>query len=425
MLPKEANYTPLYLRECLPVEGTHGVGFMKTILFISYYFPPMGMGGVQRVVNFVTWLQKFGYQVVVLTVKGVKYFAYEKVNSLPGIKVLRTESFDPLRVTKFLFPYVDFFSLKTRIGKVGRFFVPDNKVGWCPFALLSGITVNCDIILASLPPFTGGVVGYFLKKIKKIPLIIDMRERWPYYPHLTPIHKQLDEMIKCHILKEADCIIGVSPRIKADLYKINPNIYILPHGYNPQDFNYNTQPTSFTITHVGSFLGGRTVYYLFSAVNKLISTGKIKKGEIKINLIGFCPEKEKRLATTFNLTEVVTFFDYLPHKESMKYLSSSTILWLVQSPKEYNIFPGKIGEYIGAGKPILATVPPAGEVSLFLTHTKIGKVVPPDDVEGIVHLLYEFYSQFKSRTLSSPSISLPFKWENLVKKLSKIITTLT
>jgi glycosyltransferase involved in cell wall biosynthesis len=384
----------------------------------------MGMGGIQRVVNFVKWLHKFGYNIIVLTVKEVKYFAYEEVKFFPDIKVLRTESLDPLRVAKFLLPSSNLFSLKNKIGKMSKFFTPDNKIGWLPFALLTGIKLKFDIILASLPPFSGGVVGYFLKKIKRTPLIIDLRERWPYYSHLTPIHKQLDEMVKSKVLKNADCIIGVSPRIKDELYKINPNIHIIPHGYNPVNFKY-TQSPKFTITHVGSLIGGRTVYYLFSAVNKLINTHKIKKEEIKINLIGFCPEEEKKLATTFKLNEVVSFFDYLPHKESMNYLSSSTILWLVQSKEENNIFPGKIGEYIGTLKPILATVP-KGEVSFFLTHTKIGKVVSPDDIEGIAHLLYDFYSKFKSHTLStpSPSIAVSFKWENLVKKLSLIINTL-
>ncbi|HMT12896.1 MAG TPA: glycosyl transferase, partial [Ignavibacteria bacterium] len=42
---------------------------MKKVLIISYYFPPSGGPGVQRVLKFVKYLPEFGWQPIVLTVK--------------------------------------------------------------------------------------------------------------------------------------------------------------------------------------------------------------------------------------------------------------------------------------------------------------------------------------------------------------------
>ena len=40
---------------------------MTKILILAYYFPPIGGGGVQRVVKFVKYLPQFGYKPIVVT----------------------------------------------------------------------------------------------------------------------------------------------------------------------------------------------------------------------------------------------------------------------------------------------------------------------------------------------------------------------
>ncbi|HCA81767.1 MAG TPA: glycosyl transferase, partial [Bacteroidetes bacterium] len=42
---------------------------MKKVLIVSYYFPPSGGPGVQRVLKFVKYLPEFGWQPHVLTVQ--------------------------------------------------------------------------------------------------------------------------------------------------------------------------------------------------------------------------------------------------------------------------------------------------------------------------------------------------------------------
>ena len=42
---------------------------LKKVLVISYYWPPSGGPGVQRVLKFCKYLNKFGWEPIVLTVK--------------------------------------------------------------------------------------------------------------------------------------------------------------------------------------------------------------------------------------------------------------------------------------------------------------------------------------------------------------------
>ena len=44
---------------------------MKKILFISYYFPPLGGGGVQRSLKFIKYLPQYGWDPIIISSKGL------------------------------------------------------------------------------------------------------------------------------------------------------------------------------------------------------------------------------------------------------------------------------------------------------------------------------------------------------------------
>ena len=46
---------------------------MKKVLIITYYWPPAGGPGVQRVLKFAKYLPEFGWQPIILTVKNGEY----------------------------------------------------------------------------------------------------------------------------------------------------------------------------------------------------------------------------------------------------------------------------------------------------------------------------------------------------------------
>ena len=46
---------------------------MKKVLVISYYWPPSGGPGVQRVLKFCKYLPEFGWEPIVLTVKNGEF----------------------------------------------------------------------------------------------------------------------------------------------------------------------------------------------------------------------------------------------------------------------------------------------------------------------------------------------------------------
>ena len=51
---------------------------MNKALFISNYFPPMGLGGILRTLKLAEYLGQYDWQVVVLTVSPKKLFVVDE-----------------------------------------------------------------------------------------------------------------------------------------------------------------------------------------------------------------------------------------------------------------------------------------------------------------------------------------------------------
>jgi len=124
---------------------------------IAYYFPPLGMGGVQRMAKLAKYLPHYGYNVHVLTVRPIRYPAHDDtlLNELPEqVTIHRSGSSDPARISKFIPVPIRAGSRVKALAKEksGRFW-PDSKIGWKrpAFRLARKIAANLnpDIILSS------------------------------------------------------------------------------------------------------------------------------------------------------------------------------------------------------------------------------------------------------------------------------------
>ena len=51
---------------------------VKKLLLVAYYTPPLGMSGVMRVTKLAKYLPRFGWEPLVLTVKPIAYYHYDR-----------------------------------------------------------------------------------------------------------------------------------------------------------------------------------------------------------------------------------------------------------------------------------------------------------------------------------------------------------
>lgn len=385
----------------------------KNVLVIAYYFPPMGLSGVQRTLKFVKYLPEYGWKPVVLTCSPRNYYAYDD-DLLNDLKLEETIIYrTPTKQTKQ--KTQKFYT--SMVQKVGRFalqtiYQPDSKVIWRKPAIELGRKIlkenKIDVIFATAPPWTDFMIAQQLSKEFDIPYVIDYRDVWTdncfqYFP--TPFHKVYAVNLEHDVLSHASGIIVTSRHTKELLIKRydflgHKDISIIPHGYDAEDFegldNIKPNPSKFTITHSGLFQDNRTPKYFFQAMQIFLRNNPEAADILEAKFIGLMRKNHLKFIKEFSLERNVKLLGYMSHKNAVEELVSSDVLWLMQ--KDDVRTPGKLYEYIGARKPLLVSLPD-GVMKQTALATKACIATNPDDVPGIVAALEKYYSLWRRKSL--------------------------
>lgn len=421
-------------------------GSTRNVLVIAYYFPPMGLSGVQRTLKFVKYLPQFGWRPTVVTVTPTGYFAedYTLLDELRGqsVDIIRIGSIDlnrlfrkkgviklPSEFTRKLFTFLSDF-----------FFIPDNKIGWQKRVLrelgplTKGKTFN--LIFATAPPFTDFLIGRNLSERYKIPLVIDYRDVWHEYPYKlypTPLHKYLNYRLEREVLRSASAVITTNRRVKELLLKrykfLNYNdVKIISQGYDPADF-VNSKPgkrhdRTFRIAHAGTFYADRTPQKFLQAIKQALSVHPPLAEKLELRFIGAFRDIDRRLISSLGLDKFTTILGYLDHRTCVRELVEADVLWLTLGNDKQS--PGKVYEYLGAKKPVLACVPD-GFIKQTISETGAAIVVNPDDVNGITKAVIEFFEQHQKGRLPKPRQEVVERYNRimLTEELAKVFGFLT
>ena len=418
---------------------------MKKVLIIAYYFPPLGGSGVQRILKFVKYLPQFGWQPTILTVGNIAY--YTKDESLLkeiehlNIKIIRTQSNDP---NSFLHKKKDIVKMpKERTRRLlnflsDMFFIPDNKIGWKRHALKAAGEViakeKFDVIFATAPPATDFLIGIELKKRYKIPVVIDYRDSWLRYPFKffpTILHRYIHYRKEKTVVHKSDMITVTHRRVKEEIltrhkFLRHEDVTILPHGYDPEDMVVDDPGVlphieKMRITYSGMFYGNITPVYFLQALAKVFKENPQIRGRIEACFVGLFRPEHINLINHLGLQNSVNLLGYLEHKEAVRYLLASDVLWVMMQDDWTT--PGKIFEYIGAGKTILGCVP-EGYIRSIIQEAG-GVCVDPTNVDAIALQILQLYQQYERNELhgAKPEVVEKYNRLKLTGELAKIFTT--
>ncbi len=417
---------------------------MKKVLIIAYYFPPLGGSGVQRTLKFVKYLPQFGWQPTVLTVGNTAYYAKDdsllkEIESL-NIRIIRTQSNDP---NSILHKKKDIVKMpKERTRRIlnfisDTFFIPDNKIGWKRHAVKAASEVmekeKFDVIFATAPPATDFLIGVELKKRFKLPLVVDYRDSWLSYPFKffpTPLHRYLHFRKEKLVLHKSDMITVTHRRVKEEIltrhrFLRHDDVVILPHGFDPEDLQVDNPGVlphieKMRITYSGMFYGTKTPVYFLQALAKVFKENPQLRGRIEACFAGLFRAEHINLINQLGLQNSVNLLGYLEHKESVRYLLASDVVWVMMQDDWET--PGKIFEYIGTKKKILGCVP-KGYIRAIIEEAG-GDCVEPTDVNAIAAKIVELYQLYERNELKGarPEISEKYNRMKLTNELTKIFS---
>jgi glycosyltransferase involved in cell wall biosynthesis len=385
----------------------------------------MGLSGVQRVLKFTKYLSNYNWEPTVITAGKTGYYAHDKSllkeAESANIKIIRTDAFDPNSLlAKYGTISMPREFVRKILSKISKFlFIPDNKISWSNKAYSEAKNLlskeKYDLIFVSVPPFSQFEIAAKLKKEFNLPLVIDYRDLWfgnhfGYYP--TPYHKYKHKKLEYAALKSADKIITVNRRIKEKLlttYKFLSfeDFDILPHGFDPEDFE-NVEPIKFEtkklrILYSGIFYENITPKYLFKAFKELSQERPDISENIELHFVGHFRKENKKLVKKLNLFENVVEHGYLNHSDVLRYLVSVDILWVMlgNGTNMDMVSAGKLFEYFGTRKPIIATVPDGASMTAAKNY-KASFITKPDDIIAIKDMLVKVFELYHKNKLPTP-----------------------
>lgn len=411
-----------------------------SVLVLAYYFPPMGLSGVQRIAKFVKYLPEFGWRPTVVATGPVAYYAHDE--SLLAeleerdIEIIRTSGTDPNSVLKdkgtVKMPRERLRKFMSKVSNT--FFIPDNKKGWSKQALETARELcqqrHFDMIFVSGPPFSTMMAGAQLSAEFNIPLVLDYRDLWfgnqfHYYP--TPWHGHKHKKLEHKTLARASKVTVTNRKIKERLINTYPHlefndVVILPHGFDPADLAAaasrpaQIEPSPrFKLSYAGIFYDVVTPVPFFKAVKRVRK--ERPDIDLELHFAGLLRDEYRKKARRMKLDDIVIDHGYLDHGDTVRLLLESDALWMMvgDTKNADTISSGKLYEYIGTRKPLLVSVP---EGALKKDAEKYGAawITQPDDVKAIAAVIIEMYDLWKKNALPKPA-------ENVVKQFDRVNLT--
>jgi glycosyltransferase involved in cell wall biosynthesis len=434
---------------------------MKKILIVAYYFPPSGGPGVQRVLKHIKYLPEFGWQPYVLTVSNGQFPARDEslMEQIPkDIVVERTHIYEPYDLYRLLTgkkkgSAIDVNVIKKDDQKISgiekiaefiraTFFIPDARIGWLLTAVKAGKQMiekySIDAVYSSSPPYTCSIIARNLKRTKHIPWVAGFRDPWTGFissPKRWFLPAAIDKGMEHSVFNEADAVECAWEGIIKDAQTKFPDIpknkfHHVPNGYDSSDFPIiePRRNDKFTVTYTGSMYGRRNPSSLFAAIELLINRGEINPGEIHLRFVGRFGSEVHEMFDSASFSKSIEIINYVPHDKSIEYLMTSDALLLIvdESKESDEIVPGKVYEYIGVVKPLIAIAPQQSAIAQLIKQTSAGRIAHQSETGLIADIFIQYYQDWKNNISGfSPNLELIKSYERreAAGKLASILNT--
>jgi len=425
---------------------------MKKVLIITYYWPPAGGPGVQRIVKFTKFLPKFGWEPIILTVKNPTSPAIDEslIAEIPeNCKVYKTAALEPFNIYKYftgkkrneilakdIILEKSNEKLSEKISRIIRanLFLPDARVGWIPSMLREGLNIikteKPDIIFSTSPPHSLQLGAKKLAKMSGIKWIADFRDPWieAYWENeikRIDLTQRYNKKLEMSVLKNADIITTVSEGI-CDLFrdKVDKRYEVIYSGMD----SINTETIIsqyFQIIYLGNMSKYQSPDPILKAINILPED---KKSQIQILFVG---KVYKDFIEQFKYHKItIETQDFMPRDQMMNIARSASLLLLINLPVVYGkgLMTAKIFDYLSLRKPILAIGDKGGSLDELLITTDSGCLFSWNDIEDISSFINKCINDWNKKSnvlLEDNSLLDKYRTRTNVKKLTQLFEQLT
>ena len=389
---------------------------MKRVLLISFYFPPRQAIGAVRPMGLKKYLPRFGWECVVITPKlGRESRIDPDVIETGYVDVLeqwkRKLRLDPKQSLHAQLSLPEAKERNTRLphtfllGQLKEVLAyPDPMKGWVGFACeeidkLAGH--QFDAIISSAPPISSHLIGRHAKRVLRRPWVADFRDLWTQNVDSRPsLVRPFERRLEKRLVANADALVTVSDDWAAKLksrYRDVP-VHAITNGFDPDDFpSREIRLTElFTITYAGLlYQGKRDPTPLLQAVQELIAEGAISPARFRMRFYGPVEPWFVAAIAKYGVQQVTEVPGIIPRREAIERQRESHLLLQLgwYDRREKGQHTGKLFEYLGSRRPILALGGAPGAMSDVLDHTGAGVHLQTKD--ELKQYLLQSYREFE------------------------------
>jgi glycosyltransferase involved in cell wall biosynthesis len=384
---------------------------MRRLLMIAFHFPPEGGSGTQRSLKFARYLPAWGWDVEVLTVRTAVHDLLDPtlLEELPReVRIHRTICLDAAK------------SLAWR-GKSPNFVsIPDRYVSWLPFGVIKAIQLlrqrHFDAIYSTSPVPTAHLIAWAVARISGLPWVCDFRD--PFWSGKTAENLKtatLRRLEKRFMVAASHVLLNthvMHSDVAARYPELDPSrMSVLPNGYDEADFlevapSRRTEPSYLEFLHTGEVYATlRDPKPLLDAFRSVRQCATVPP-EVKFRFVGAGPDLDRYGFSEWvqqqGLDKVVSLETHVSHARSIEQLLAADVLLLLQCHPSINRqIPAKAYEYLRAGRPVLAVVPPDSATADLIRSTRAGWTVDSRDRSGLARCLEEILTKHRAGSLGS------------------------
>lgn len=275
--------------------------------------------------------------------------------------------------------------------------VPDAQLGWIGPATRAGrrllATWRPDLVYSTALPFSSHVVAHRLARLAGAPWVGEFRDLHSGNPYadVWPRRARLDRWIEQRVMASAAAVVSISPPLTAYLADLHgkPAATIM-NGYDPEDFRRapdlaaELDPGKVTLVYTGIIYPGRRDPAVLIEALRRLGEGRRR---FEVRFYGAPLDGVMAAARRAGVDDVVRVFAPVPYRHALglQKAADALLLLLWDSPLERGVLTGKLFEYAGAGRPVLALGCVDGAAADLVRARDLG--LATTDPESVAHFL--------------------------------------
>jgi glycosyltransferase involved in cell wall biosynthesis len=306
---------------------------------------------------------------------------------------------------------------------------PDSQVWWVPFGSRAGRKVHkatpFDVVYSTSAPISGHIIAARIAAKTGLPWVADFRDPWignAFAPPAGGLTAWRQRRLERKIVEQADLLVfatdGLLEAYAARYPQAAAKMRVIPNGYDRADLpapadsapevpsgatpagetlgaaspapayaapHPATRP--FRLIYTGSLFGDRELSLFLEGLDLLAGRRPEVANRLEVEFVGWLSSHSRTIAAQYSANErigpMLRFSGFLPRIDAMrKAVAADALLQLIaDDPRKGEVQGGKLMEYLGYDRQILAVVP-EGQARQLLRELDWGIIADPTP-EGV------------------------------------------